>query len=167
MGAEVIVGAVGKPFGVHGDVYVHPDPDVAHDFPEGTTFEAGGQTLTVVESRLHAGRRLVRFAEADDRGAAEALRGTVLTLPRDAIELEEGAVWLDDVLGFDVVDEEGALIGVLENVLDSPAHDLLVVARPDGGELLVPAVDDVIEVGDDRIVVHRSAGLLDPDEAEE
>ena len=167
MDDAVIVGAVGKPFGIHGDVYVHPDPDVAHEFPAGTTYDAGGGTLTVAQSKVHAGRRLVRFAEAGDREAAAALRGTVLTLPRDAVELEEGAVWLDDVLGCDVVDEDGALVGVLERVLDSPAHDLLVVARPDGGELLVPAVDDLIIVEAERIVVRQVAGLLDPDEADE
>lgn len=167
MGDEVIVGAIGKPFGIHGDVYVHPDPDLAHEFPEGTRYEVGGGGLTVVQSRVHAGRRLVRFAEASDRGAAEELRGAVLSLPRDAVELEEGAVWLDDVLGCEVVDAQGSLVGVLEAVLDSPAHDLLVVARPDGGELLVPAVEDLVEVKPDRIVVRDVAGLLDPGEADE
>ena len=166
MGDEVIVGAIGKPFGVQGDVYVHPDPDVDHDFAPGTSYDVGGHTLTVARSRLHSGRRVVRFAEASDRGEAERLRGTVLSLPREEITLEEGAVWLDDILGSEVVDEDGSLVGVLEAVLDSPAHDLLVIARPDGGEALVPAVEQFIEVHPDRIVVRAVPGLLDPDEGD-
>lgn len=167
MGEDVVVGAVGKPFGIHGEVYVHPDPDVGHDFPPGTVYVAGGRTLTVARSRLHGRRRVVAFAEASDRGAAEELRGTVLTLSREDVELEEGAVWLDDVLGCEVVDADGALIGVLESVLDSPAHDLLVVARPDGGEVLIPAVDELVEIRPDRIVVEPPPGLLDADAADE
>ncbi len=114
----------------------------------------------VAASRLHAGRRVVRFVGVDDRAGAEALLG-VLTLPRAAVVLDDDAFWNDELLGREVVDEAGALIGVLEATLDGPAHDYLVVARSDGGEVLVPAVAALVDLAGDRVVVRAIPGLLD------
>lgn len=159
---EVVVGVVGKPLGVRGEVYVQPDPDLAHDFPPGTTYElTGGVTLTVAESRLHGNRRVLRFSGADDREAAEALRGAVLTVPRDALEVDDEALWVDDLLGREVHDPAGALVGVVEAVRDGHAHDYVVVARTDGGESLVPLVADLLDIRGEVIVVQPIPGLLD------
>jgi 16S rRNA processing protein RimM len=164
---RVVVGAVGKPFGVRGDVYVHPDPDLDHDFPAGQVYETDRGTLRCAASRLHSGRRVVRFEQASDREAAEALRGTVLTVPRDEVPLEEGAFWVSDLEGAEVVDPNGDVVGVVEAVQDGLAHDLLVVARPDGGEVLIPVVDEFVEVTEDGIVVRPIPGLLDLSEADD
>lgn len=161
---RVVVGAVGKPFGVGGDVYVHPDPDIDHDFPVGYVYETGVGPLTCVSSRLHSGRRVMRFEEAGDRQAAEGLRGTVLTVALAEVPLEDGAYWVADLLGLEVVDPAGDVVGVVEAVVDGLAHDQLVVARPDGGEVLVPAIEEFVSVEDGRIVVRPIPGLLDPDE---
>lgn len=162
----VIVGVVAKPFGVHGDVYVRPDVDLDHEFPPGCSYETPGRTLTVERSRLHSGRRVVRFAGVGDRTGAEALRGLILQLPASQVTLAEDAFWTADLLGAEVVDDAGALVGVLEGTLDGPAHDYLVIARTDGGEVLIPVVDDLVDLRGDRIVVHAIPGLLDPDAAE-
>lgn len=163
---RVAVGVVGKPFGLHGEVYVHPDVDFDLDFEPGLrcTAARGGAPeamLVVADSRVHGGRLLVRFEGVDDRDAAEALRGTVLSLPREQVPLDEDAFWASDLLGREVVDDTGAVVGVVEGTLDGPAHDYLVLARPDGGEVLVPAVADLVDVGEERIVVHAIPGLLD------
>nr|MBA2529530.1 PRC-barrel domain-containing protein [Euzebyales bacterium] len=96
-----------------------------------------------------------------DRGAAEALRGARLSLPRGCVELDPDAWWTDELLGRDVVDDTGDLVGVLEGTADGAAHDYLVIARPDGGEVLVPAVADLVDVSGERIVVHAIPGLFD------
>jgi 16S rRNA processing protein RimM len=159
---EVVVGAVGKPFGVRGEVYVHPDPDLAHDFPPGTVHVLpGGRRLVVAGSRVHGNRRLVTFESVDDREAAESLRGAVLTLPRDAVELDDEAVWASDLVGREVRDPEGGLLGVVEGFLDGPAHDYLVIARPDAGEALVPLVEALVDLGGEAVVVRTIPGLLD------
>lgn len=163
----VTVGVVAKPFGVHGDVYVRPDVDLEHDFPPGCAYETPTGVLVVERSRLHSGRRVVRFAGVEDRDAAEALRGGLLTLPRSQVTLDEDAFWTEDLLGREVVDDAGTLVGVIENTLDGLAHDYLVVARPDGGEVLVPAVAELVDVDGERVVVHAIPGLLDPDAAED
>jgi 16S rRNA processing protein RimM len=173
-----VAGVVGKPLGLHGEVYVHPDPDVVDQFEVGRSYRAsrpvaedagasgsstsaGERRMTVVSSRVHAGRRLVRFDGIGNRDAAEALRGLVLSVPRDEVALDENAFWADALLGREVVDAAGGLIGVLESTLDGHAHDFLVVARPDGGEVLIPAVAELVDLTGERIVVQTIPGLLD------
>jgi 16S rRNA processing protein RimM len=166
----VTVGVVGKPFGLRGEVYVHPDADLAEPFAPGRTYRvaragleppAGGRQLTVASAAAHGGRLLVRFFGVDDRDAAEALRGLLLRVPRDQVRLEDDAFWTDDLLGREVVDASGALVGILEAARDGPAHDYLVVARPDGGEVMIPAVAELVDVSGERIVVRAIPGLLD------
>ena len=160
--ATVIAGAVGKPFGLAGETYVFADPDVADEFPPGAHYaRQDGGSVTVVESRLHGNRRLVRFEGIGDREAAEAIRGVVLLIDRAGVRLEADALWADDLIGREVVDQDGAVVGVVERTLDGPAHDYLLVARPDGGELLLPAVAELVDVDADPIVVHAIPGLLE------
>ena len=170
---EVVVGAIGKAFGLRGEVYVHPDPDIGESFRPGRRYHVVGQdrVLTVADSHVHAGRQLVHFKGVGDRSAAEALRGLVLTVPRDAVELDEDAFWAGDLLGAEVVDDAGDIVGVVDGFRDGHAHDYLVIARPDGGEVLVPAVSELVEIapsehGEVKVTLHPIPGLLDPDQAE-
>jgi 16S rRNA processing protein RimM len=160
---DVIVGVIAKPLGLKGEVFVRPDPDVAHTFAAGDAFSARGQRLVVASARLHSGRQVVRFEGVDTREGVEALRGVVLSVPRESVALDDDTFWNDELLGREVVDDSGDLVGVLESTMDGAAHDYLVVARPDGGEVLVPAVAELVEVQPDRIVVHAIPGLLDDD----
>jgi 16S rRNA processing protein RimM len=158
----VVAGVVGKPFGVHGEVYIFADPDISDEFDPGTSYSRDpGPPLVVATTRVHRARRLVRFEGIEDREAADRLRGTVLRLPRADAVLDADALWTSDLLGRDVVDDTGAVIGVIEGALDGTAHDYLVIARPDGGELLIPAVTDLVDVDADPIVLHAIPGLLD------
>ena len=158
----IVVGVVGKPFGVSGEVYVRPDPDLEHDFAPGTAYElSDGSRLTVDASRVHGNRQLVLFEGVSDRGGAEALRGTQLCLPRDEVGLDEDAIWAADLVGREVQDSAGAVLGVVEGFLDGPAHDYLVVARPDGGEVLVPMVEELVDLDGPAVMVRTIPGLLD------
>ena len=161
---SVIVGVIAKPIGLKGEVFVRPDPDLDYEPAPGDRFDIGdGRTLEVAAAREHSGRRVMRFVGVDTREAVELLRGTILRVPRDDVPLEPDAFWSDDLLGREVTDEDGSVVGVIEATLDGAAHDYLVIARPDGGEVMVPAVAELVEVGPDRIVVHAVPGLLDDD----
>lgn len=163
---HVVVGTVGKPFGVHGVVYVFADPDLDEPFEEGGSYATSEGTRLVVDvAQMHRGRLLLGFEGVRTREDAEALRGTLLLRPRADVALEDGAVWIADLKGREVVDAEGGLVGVVETVTDGHAHDYLVVARPDGGEVLLPLVPELVDATHDPIVVSPPAGLIDPDEA--
>lgn len=169
MPPRAVLGTVGKPFGLAGDVYVWPDPDLGDHLAAGLVCDAGDRTLEVAQVRSHRGRPVVHFAGVDDRDAALELRGAQLEVDRATVGAADGAVWVDELLGREVVDAAGELVGVIDSVLTGAAHDFLVVARTDGGEVLIPAVDELVDLGegDVPVIVDGPPGLLDPDQATE
>lgn len=164
MAQRAVLGTVGKPFGLAGDVYVWLDPDLGDNLVVGLVCDAGARTLEVAQVRQHRGRPLVRFVGVERREAALELRGLTLEVDRASVTPDDDAIWADDLLGRDVVDADGALVGVVDGVLDGTAHDFLVVARADGGEVLIPAVEELVDLAD-PVVVHGPPGLLDPAQA--
>ncbi len=164
---HVVVGQVGKPFGNRGDVFLFADPDLSETFEPGTRYHTPGrpQGLTVISARVHTARLVVSFEGFTSREQAETIRGTVLSRARDEVPLDEEFIWVTDLLGRTVVDVDGSLVGVVASVTDGHAHDYLVIARPDGGESVVPMVDELVDYTVDPIVLQPVVGLIDPDDA--
>lgn len=121
----------------------------------GAVLYADGRRLVVVTSRRHHQRWLIRFEGVDDRNAGERLRGAVLT-GEPLGPPDDDRLWVGDVIGAEVRDRAGTVLGRVDSVEANPAHDLLVL---DDGTL-VPAVF-VIDHADDAVIVDVPAGLLD------
>ena len=167
---EVIVGRIGRPHGIRGDVSV----EVRTDDPEGrlapgTTVRTDPATagpLTITDGRVHSGRLLLRFAGYDDRTVAEGLRGVLLVADLDPSErLEDPDEFYDSQLvGLRVRTATGDPVGELAEVLHLPGQDVLAVRRPDGTEVLVPFVAAIVPAVDldaGEVVVDPPPGLLD------
>ena len=92
----------------------------------------------VKASRVHKSFVLLWLEGVDDINAAMRLKGKAVQFDRDDAELEEGAYFLDDLLGFDVRSEDGASIGTLKEVERYPGHDVYLVTGE--REILIPAV---------------------------
>ena len=157
------VGRITRAHGVRGEVAVFVLTEVEARFHPGARLLLGdGRALTVEASRPHGHRLLVKFRQVADRTAAEALRGQVMLVrSTDSPPAPEGAFWIHQVVGLDVVTEEGRELGRVREVLQNPANDLWVTEGP-SGELLIPALRDVIvEVDLDagRAVVRDIEGL--------
>lgn len=170
---EVVVGVIRRPFGLRGEVFVHPDPDLDDEFAVGEVFRAvppgpdqEPRDLTVDGTMLHRGMRIVSFAGVDDRESASLLRDFVLWREASGEDLDAEAFWASDLLGLPVVDEQGAALGEVTGLRDGPAHDYLVLTAG-GREVLIPAVADLVTVESDRVVLRDMPGLLDLDQAEE
>ena len=107
---------------------------------------------------------ILRFAEVADRTAAENLVGWELQVPAGEIpELPAGEYYTFELEGLEVVTESGDRLGVLEEVLDLPAHDVYLV-REGEREILLPATEEVvkeIDLDQRRMVVHLIEGLVE------
>jgi 16S rRNA processing protein RimM len=176
---EVVVGRVGRPHGVRGEVAVEVRTDEpAVRFAPGSaltlaaaTHDASPSPLEVAGFRWHQDRLLVRFAGVADRDAAEALRGRLLLAevaagqgPADPEEFYD-----HQLVGLEVVTTDGAVAGEVAEVLHPGAQDLLVVRRPDRSDALVPFVAALVPEVDleaGRLVVADRPGLLEPLEEE-
>jgi 16S rRNA processing protein RimM len=167
---RLVVGRLVRPHGVRGEVLVEVLSDAPERFAPGAELAAGDpdagglRPLTVVAARLHQGRLLARFAGVDDRDAADALRGQLLSIPLAAARpLGPDEFWPHQLVGLAVVDRDGRHRGTVEEVLPGAAHDLLAVGLHDGARALVPAVAALVTVdlGAGRVLVDAVPGLLD------
>lgn len=181
---EVVVGRIGRPHGIRGELSVEPrtdEPDrrftVGARFATGepgtdTPGVAGGGPgrpahLTVATRRWHQDRLLLRFEEVADRTAAEAVRGLVLRceVPADERPEDPEEFYDHQLVGLRVQTTDGEPVGEVAAVQHAGAQDLLVVRRTDGGEALVPFVAALVPTVDlaARLVeVADRPGLLTP-----
>ncbi len=119
----------------------------------GRSLIVGGREMRVAWRGGTAARPLVKLEGADGRAGAEALRGAEIHVPRGDVAIPAGEFLVDDLVGCEVVDGSEP-VGTVADVLLLPAADVLEVARPAGGLLLVPLVGDAVrsvDVGAGRI----------------
>ncbi|MFV2017083.1 ribosome maturation factor RimM [Micromonospora sp. LOL_023] len=186
----LIVGRIGRPHGIHGEVTV----EVRTDEPE-LRFAAGSvlitdpaaapagrevpdrpppgavqvripQRLTVESLRWHQGRPLIHFAGITDRNVAEAFRDVLLCVESSEVaDPEDPDEYRDQQLvGLTAVSPAGEVLGEVTRVEHAPASDLLVLRRPGGQSVLVPFVRAIVPEVDlpgGRVVVDAPAGLFD------
>ena len=179
---DVVVGRIGKPHGIRGEVTVEvrtDEPD--RRFAVGTTVRAqrpgGGQTpwpeLTVTGSRWHQTTLLLRFEELTDRTAAESARGLLLhaTVSTEETPDDPEEFYDHQLVGLNAEDLDGVALGAVTAVLHG-AQDLLQIRTPDGRDALVPFVAawvPEVDLPGGRVVVADRPGLVTPfpDEAGE
>jgi 16S rRNA processing protein RimM len=148
------IGRIGKAHGLRGEVVVDAISNRDERFLPGSALYLSGVSTAIATSRRHQNRWLVRFEGIEDRNAAEALRGIVVT--GDALEsLPENEVWVHDLIGSSVSDRAGTDLGTVVAVEANPAHDILVTEEG----VLIPIVF-VVERNAGRIVVDLPEGLL-------
>jgi len=177
---DVVVGRIGKPHGLRGEVTV----DVRTDEPErrfarGSTLRAEPppgsasslRRVTVAASRWHQSVLLVTFEELSDRTAAEAARGIVLhaSIPAGESPEDPDEFYDHQLIGLAAHDEDGTALGTVSGLVHGGAQDLLRIATPDGREALVPFVKALVpevDLAGGRVVVADRPGLVAPLEEE-
>jgi 16S rRNA processing protein RimM len=172
---ELVVGRIGKPHGIKGEVTV----DVRTDEPDrrfavGTTLRAeppkgSASTLdsvTVESLRWHQGVLLLRLTESPDRNAAEGLRGLVLhaTIRTDETPADPDEFYDHQLIGLAAHDLDGKHLGTVRRVIHG-AQDLLEIRTAEGRDGLVPFVKELVpevDVAGGTVVVADRPGLVTP-----
>ncbi|MFJ5558456.1 ribosome maturation factor RimM [Streptomyces sp. NPDC093250] len=167
---QLVVARIGRAHGIKGEVTV----EVRTDEPELrlgpgavlTTDPASVGPLTIETGRVHSGRLLLRFEGVRDRNAAEALRNTLLIADVDPDERpeDEDEYYDHQLIDLDVVTVEGTAVGRISEISHLPSQDLFVVERPDGTEVYVPFVEEIvteIDLEEQRAVIDPPPGLID------
>jgi 16S rRNA processing protein RimM len=167
---QLVVARIGRAHGIKGEVTV----EVRTDEPELrlapgavlATDPASTGPLTIETGRVHSGRLLLRFAGVSDRTGAEALRNTLLIAEIDPEELPEGEDEYYDhqLMDLDVVTEDGTEVGRITEISHLPSQDLFIVERPDGSEVMIPFVEEIvteIDLEEQRAVIAPPPGLID------
>ncbi len=139
---------VGAPFGVRGWVHVYADteyPDSLFDFDNWWVGQEGRWRDTEVEeAQLHGKGMIVKFADVDDREQAALMRNRLVAVSRSELpEPDEDEFYWNDLIGMSVVNTAGDAFGVIEQLLETGANDILVVKGADKSRL-IPFVKAVV-----------------------
>ena len=150
---RVTLAAIAGAHGVQGEVRLKLFAQGLDSLKRHKKVRVGERDLTLTSVR-GAGQPVARFAEITDRDSAEALRGQLLTVPRDALPaLEEGEYYYADLIGLPCVDQAGEAVGTVVAVENFGAGDLLEIERPDGRRTLIPFKPGIADLEDGRIQI--------------
>lgn len=150
----VTLAAVTGAHGVAGEVRLKLFGDGLEGFSVHKRFNDGALTLSKVRDDGKGGA-IARFKEIADRTAAEALRGTVLSVPRSALPaLGGGEYYHADLIGLAAVSDAGEPLGTVVAVENFGAGDVLEIERPGGKRFMVPMREEAVPQWDaERLVV--------------
>jgi 16S rRNA processing protein RimM len=151
----VVVGRVGRPHGLAGAFVVEDASDDPERFAVGATVLVDGERAVVEERKSAGGRLVIRLDRTVPRGAR-------LQVPRDELPPPGGddVFYVFQLVGLEVVEEDGRHLGRVRDVVPAPANDVLEL---DSGGALPMVEDCVLQVDLDarRILVAR--GFADPE----
>lgn len=150
----VTLAAIAGAHGVTGEVRLKLFGEGVASLKPHKAFNGGALTLDKLRDDGKGGA-IARFAEVTTRNAAEALRGTVLTVPRTALPpLADGEYYYADLIGLSAHSTDGTVLGTCVGVENYGAGDLLDIERPDGKRFMVPMrVEAVPEWNETRLLI--------------
>ena len=161
----LVVGQLGKPHGVRGEISFR----ILTDFPDRlapgkVVYVGDDKTVYTLQNVRGGGERLIFSLEGfGDRDHAALLRNELVYVRSDEIpDLDDGDFYYHDLIGLRVITDDGRELGTLEEIIDTGANDVFLVIAEDGSELLLPAIDDVvldIDLDEETILVHMIDGL--------
>lgn len=143
----VVMGHVRAPYGIRGWVHVAVYTEALDsllDYPS-WWLNLGGEwkEYAMLDAHVHGKGLVAHLQGVDDREAALALRGSEVGVPREELPApEEDEYYWQDLVGLKVVNLQNEPLGVVADLMETGANDILVVR--DGGERLIPFVDAVI-----------------------
>jgi 16S rRNA processing protein RimM len=168
---RVVVGRIGRPHGIRGEVTVETRTDEPDErFAAGSVLSVDDHADLVVErSHWHSGRLLVAFVGVHDRNDAEELRNLIVHVdrPADATPDDPEEYYDSTLIGLAVELTDGTALGSIVDVIHLPGQDVLSV-RMGERDVLIPFVSSivpVVDVAQGRVVVNPPEGLLDDDSA--
>lgn len=148
----VTLAAVAGAHGVTGEVRLKLFAESVDSLKRHKSYNGGALTLKSV--RPHKGGAIARFAEITDRNAAEALRSTLLTVPRGELPpLGDGEYYYSDLIGLPCVSTDGTDLGICIAVENFGAGDILEIEKPDRKKFMVPMNALAVPEWGERIVV--------------
>jgi len=161
------VGVITSPHGVHGEVNVFPTTDDAKRFLDlkKVYIDTKKELLerSIENVKFFKNMVILKFENMYDRNEMEKYRNCDLLIDReDAVPLGEDEYFICDLIGCDIILENGEKLGVLMDVITTAANDVYEVEKTDGGEILIPAIRDCIlatDIEKKEIKVHLLPGL--------
>lgn len=162
------VGVITSTHGIKGEVKVFPTTDDADRFRElkQVILDTGKEQILLEIQNVKFFKQYVilKFKGIDNINDVEKYRKMPLLVTReDAVALEEDEYFITDMIGMQVLTEDGEKFGVLKDVMETGANDVYVIESSRHGEVLVPAIHECIlsiDIDKQEMRIHLLEGLL-------
>lgn len=159
------LGQIVNAVGLKGESKVYPYTDYKERFEELDSLYIEDSLYKIEKVRYMGEMAIVKFEGVSDRNKAEALKGKYLYVDREnARELDEDEYFIPDLIGIRVIDENGAELGTLSDVIQNSSQDVYEIQMPEGKKFMVPAVGEfILDINmDSRIMTVRLIeGMID------
>jgi 16S rRNA processing protein RimM len=165
----ITIGKAVKPFGVKGEMKIEPRTDFPERFKNLSRVylvsPAGKELVCEVKSIRYAGESpLIVFGGYDSPEKAKALNGWFVKVPEeDVVPLPEGRYYWHELIGMEVVSEDGEKLGAIVDIFETGSNDVYVMKRGTR-EVYLPATKEVIKRIDRKakqMVIHLMDGLME------
>lgn len=161
------VGVITSTHGIRGEVKVFPTTDDPARFRKlkNVILDNGKEhrELEITSVKFFKNQVILKFKDIDNINDVEKYKKAPLFVTReDAVPLEKNEYFIADLIGLDVVSDEGEQLGVLDDVLQTGANDVYVVKKAGVNDLLIPAIKECIKEIDldkNTATVHLLDGL--------
>jgi 16S rRNA processing protein RimM len=135
---RVRIGQIVGAFGLKGQVKVEALTNFESRFEKGSTVFIDDKPFLIQKFQIHKNRPLITLQGVDHINKAEALQWKFMEAEGEP-ELEDDEFLIEDLIGLRVVTEEGEELGIVTDIEDYPAHQIVLV-----GEIMIPLVDEFI-----------------------
>lgn len=167
----LLIGTVGKPQGLKGEVNIHPfsgQPENLHAYQTLFLVDKKGELspeLHVDSFRAHKGKAIILFDRVTDRTFAEKLTGMgVLVARNDIPELDDDEFYYHQFVGLSVKTDDGIELGRLSSFFSNGAQEVMVIDGDDG-EYLIPFIKEIIvSQNETDLIINPPPGILDINE---
>lgn len=162
---KIKIGQITSAVGLKGEFKVY---DYGEDISRYKQFEKiyiNDTEYPLKSIRIHKNMAVLLVEGIDSRDKAEKLRSKDIYIDEQQLpKLPEGTYYIKDLIGFNVVSDEGMAIGILDDIIKNTAQPLYKVKMPDARFAYIPGVDEYIlntDIDNKKITVRIIEGLLD------
>ena len=144
---KILVGKFVNTFGIKGEIKVLPEVEY---FDKLKKIYIDSNEFEIVKMRAQKNIYVVKLKDIDDINLIEKYKGKDIK--------KEGEYYKEDLIGMDVITDDGKNLGKLDDIFNTGANDIYQV-----GDILLPAIDDVIkqiDIKNNKIIVHILKGLI-------
>lgn len=163
------IGQIVNTFGVKGVVKVNPFTDDITRFEKLKTIlvvkNKNVTEIEIEEVKYHKDMVLLKLKGVDDMNSAEKYKGCFIKIHRkDAIKLPKDTFFIADIIGSEVITDDGKILGKVDDIYSTGSNDIYVVKDELGKQILLPSIKEVIldiDVEKQKVIVHLLEGLVD------
>ncbi len=162
------IGQIVNSYGIKGFLKVVPFTDDVHRYDDlKTIYIEKNKKITqmeIEEVKYHKNLVLIKLKGIDDINDTLEYKNCYIKIDRkDAVKLPDDTYFIVDLIGLEVVTEEGLLLGTLIDVFPTGSNDVYVVKDELGKQTLLPAIGEVIkdvDIENKKMIVHLLEGLI-------